>query len=617
MDPNIKTEQAVIASVLERGPVPTGANADRRAGQIIRDRMKTEAPHSVHQGFAETHIEPVSELEVDRKLDGVFALRTEINVAGTARTGNRSAAERGRFTRAQQDADLAFDFTKRGYTNLTALEQGTIRTMVKNNLNTWPEAKVYLDSLGTGVDTILDSLLSEPDVTHKLNELFSGLMRGETPAVLEAARKKMQTAQARFQEAHAKLGEANLRMTTIATALNEFQEYPIGTKHQQIIDIDAPKLEAEVEMMKHKLERSDQEIENIYKQIQAIKSKTPTADISSQEARIDLLKTEADTARKEITTRQAEINKRKQLIAEREDLKRRQTELTREIADLSGNEHAADVERFMAQAELNEAELNHAPIEQAMADKLNRIFIDALRAHLAPRLQDAEKARDAMLKEEIDKAKDEPTRKFLQALSMRWDKKKTTWAGRVSTELSNKKIEDDLGVLLNQGPDAIIRNIMGDTEFDKVKGNKEYMDDARAKVAERLLQYRISNNSLTEAEARKILSEDWGQSAIAKAMERNAAVRKTIEDLKASGEVRDANHLAKLLSEHKGKLTLGGLTLASLLMLLFSPVAAAAMGGSALAASVGLAVKGIGLTGIAGATAGGMAGVASHAAREA
>lgn len=291
--------------------------------------------------------------------------------------------------------------------------------------------------------------------------------------------------------------------------------------------------------------------------------------------------------------------------------------MTRTIADLSGKERTAENAAASAQADYNIAELNHAPIEQALTDRLDRVFIDAVRGHLNPRLEEAQKSRDAMLKEEINKAKDEPTRKFLQALSMRWDKRKTTWAGRVSTELSNKKIEDDLGVLLNQGSDAIIRNIMGDTEFDKIKGNKEYMDDARAKVAERLLQYRMSNNSLTEAEARKILSEDWGQSAIAKAMERNAAVRKTIDDLKASGEVRDANHLAKLLSEHKGKLTLGGLTLASLLMLLFSPVAAAAMGGSALAASVGLAVKGIGLTGIAGAAAGGMAGVASHAAREA
>ncbi len=628
--PAISSEQAIAAAVLEKGSVPAGTTGPRRAAEDIRARMQKDTPHSIHESFAQSAERPNRSI-VHKKIEDTILRSGALDPA--TGTNRRTPEERNRYDTAKNRADLAITYLDKGLGGLSPTEQAHLRNLVMTSLNGWPEARALLNGLSNPADRnrMLDNLLNDPRMAGKISELLSSTIHKEIPNEVSVARQKFDEADRQVIELQAQFQSIKRQYDRAAADLSQFRDLTTGApgaKQNTIDTINASPVEAEFESLRESMGRDDQEVERLHQLIDTMRKKDPKAVIDDEMNRIHFLKSKLENTRKEVVKRQDKVNDRNRLVAEREEAQKRFDTLEPQLSELNTRLNNSARQRAMVGAELNMATINRAHTEQAFVDSLGRIYVDAARAVLAPDIEKAERARENILESEKKQAGEGAEKRVFDSISNRWDRPRTTWNNRRTTELNRPQIEKDLATLVTQGPDAIVRQILmsGPTPLSgpdadaRINENGESIKAARREVVERLLMKRMSHNSLTEAEAEKIWTEEWGRDAITKAMQNNEAMRSEIEKLQAAGVVRGPDHLVRILRERRGILAAGGLGLASVLMLLFSPVAAGALGATtfaALAPSIGLAIKGIGYAGVAGVAAGGIAGTVDHAARSA
>lgn len=626
--PSISSEQAIAAAVLEKSSVPAGTTGPRRAAEDIRARMQTDNPHSIHESFAQAPERPNRSIIHKKIEDTIFRSGAIDTATGTVR---RTPQERNRYDTARSRADLAINYIEKGLNGLPTAEQAHLRNLVMTSISSWPEARALLNGITNPADRtrILNGLLEDPRMVGKVSELLTSVTQSEVADEVSAARQKFDEADRQYAELNAQFQSIKRQYNRAAADLSQFRDLTTGAPGALQIKIDtinASPVEAEFESLRESMSRDEQEVERLHQLIEAMRRKDPKAVIDDEMNRIRFIKGKLESTRKEVVKRQDKINERNRLVSEREEAQKRFDALEPQLADIDTKRNNAARQRALAGADLNTATINRAHTEQAFVDSLGRIYIDAAKAVLAPDIEKAEQARENILETEKKQASDAAERRIFDVIGNRWDRARTTWNGRRTVELNHPQIERDLARLVTQGPNAILREILtsGPTpltgpEADKrINENGESIKAARREVVEKLLMKRMSHNTLTEAEAEKIFTEDWGREAITNALNNNTKMREQIEQMQAAGVVRGADHLARILGEHKNALLLGGLTLASLLMFLFSPIAVGALGTTAFAAmapSVGLALEGASAVTAGGAAIGAGVGVVDHAAR--
>jgi hypothetical protein len=626
--PAISSEQAIAAAVLEKGTVPAGTTGPRRAAEDIRARMQTDNPHSIHESFAQAPERPNRSIVHKKIEDTIFRSGAIDTTTGTIR---RTPQERNRYDTARSRADLALNYIERGFSGLPTAEQAHLRNLVMTSINSWPEARALINGITNPADRtrILNGLLEDPRMVGKVSELLSSVTQSEVTDEVSAARHKFNEAERQVTELNAQFQSIKRQYDRAAADISQFRDLTTGapgTKQNTIDTINASPVEAEFESLRESMVRDDQEVERLHQLIDTMRRKDPKVAIDDEMNRIGFLKAKLNNTRKEVVKRQDKINERNRLVAEREEVQKRFDALEPQLVDLDTRRNNAARQRALAGADLNTATINRAHTEQAFVDSMGRIYIDAAKAVLAPDIEKAEQARENILETEKKQASDAAERRIFDVIGTRWDRARTTWNGRRTVELNHPQIERDLARLVTQGPNAILREILtsGPTpltgpEADKrINENGESIKAARREVVEKLLMKRMSHNTLTEAEAEKIFTEEWGREAITNALTNNTKMREQIEQMQAAGVVRGTDHLARILGEHKNALLLGGLTLASLLMFLFSPIAVGALGTTAFAAlapSVGLALEGASAVTAGGSVIGAGVGVVDRAAR--
>jgi hypothetical protein len=593
---------AVPAAVLEKGAAKAGAKPVEQAGAQIRAKMEGESPRSALESLREIKaIAPLEQKAIDQKLKD--SIGTEIKPDGSK---NLNTAEQARFDRAKENAKLAKDYLDKGYDQMSDVEKNRLRMPVMAVLNSWPEANAVLSCVTPAErEQIVADILRNPAYMAKMKGSFEGVLAIDIQDLVTAAKEKHD--QANDAEA-ANIKELTGNKTEIQdndTALEDYALKTGGVKGKKLdeldkITADVPKLNTEISGFETKRKDKKDDVRRLTDSIKAAQTADPTKDVTGLETQLATARTELHAIEAEINSRQKQIGRKTELETEKASLEQKKVELEAKRVELETKKIQLESERIKAGAELASIQLDRASSEQDFVDGLYDVFSDAAMEHIIAEGEKAETAQQALLAEAKKNAKDPAEVALLDQMQKRWDKDIKTLAGhgRKTTAPNKEQIEADLGTLVTAGPDAVISDMlaaggMNPPEIKAKLADAEFMTKYRAEIAKRIITKRITTNSLTENEAAKIAESDWGTAAIQNAINKKAEIIRVIEQLQSKGAVREGSDLLKIAKEHKGVLAGGTSLLMALLLLLFSPVAAGAVGATGAVIMTGKILGGI------------------------
>lgn len=582
-DPALATEQAVARAVLEKGTPPTGASADVQAGGRIRAQLEKNAPRSVIEAM-KTPAGPVDKRTVDRKLDSAFG--TEIDPATGKKNRPATSPEKARFDSATESGRLINKFLEGGYDNLTGPEKTTIETQVTRALGNWPEAQRLFNAMTTAEkQAFIEDMFNNPAMAGVVRGIFSETLKREVPDNVTEAKDKWDDAKARLSAIQNQETATFTEWTHIDSALDDFRVMGgiVGPKLLNLRNLQGlvPSMNMQKDAESEKLEQIEAAAKSAFAQLEALRKKDPKDSVNIDAANtvyLDLLK-KANDSKKNIAYWQAQIDQKTQLESELKDLQRQFAELNKRRAELSQQRDAAKREEISAHTDYSSASLDREADEIDFEQQLGNVFTQAALSEFRKRVENAERARDEVAKvegqDEVSRAK----RGFNEQFSRRWYRNRTGFRGRQSVEVSRPQVEADYVRLLRSGPDEIVRSMlisggMNATEADEQMRDEVFMKDARGRVGEKVIREYMKNRRMTNDEAEKLMETDWGTEAMNKALAKSEEVKGLIGKLQEQGLVRGPDEFMKKVRENKGKLILGGLTLAGLILLiLFNPAA--------------------------------------------
>lgn len=285
--------------------------------------------------------------------------------------------------------------------------------------------------------------------------------------------------------------------------------------------------------------------------------KTPATDIPTKKA--------------EIATKEKEINR---LKAEIESLEKAREQAIKRKAELEKLKPGLDGALAKAQGKLQEIDTKlrvydskRAELALQMSGDYERVIGDSVKELIDQQVEESQR----LFMEEIDRAREEVQEKYGRLLEdkMRQDfvltKGPNRWLLRFRgiLEFNKHSIDNAYQTLIRQGPDSYIKSQLEDVIKNDVKkelglfGKSKLHPEEEAivkreadkrleeaqktygvKVAKDILGYKINTGGISETEANMIMTTDWGQEAIDKALEKNQEKKALIDKLKNQGALR-------------------------------------------------------------------------------
>lgn len=610
--------RAVLEKPLAPGAPITPAHAE---AQAIRDKAAVKGPDAA-----------LGSLQELKNRTGAKDPKQAIDEAilSTGPGGYRQPAEQARYDKAFKIADQI----EKGYTALSATEQGEIETAVGNILNSSPDIAAFVDTLpippgltrADVVKQVVKNLLTRPEfATFLKRSLYTSTEQSKMPPeisrdVMEACQRAENVVQNKYQrkvDVVAELGRVDNKLAA---------DWGAGTPNGirlAALSTEKTTIDQRIEDANDEKSRASSEITNqraLRRQAVLLNNTQGVADADQEIANLGVTIATADgnlaVAQNELRqfNRTGKLTELNRLQQEKDELTTRKGNLQNRRDALDDEILAAEQDAALPKLALGQAMSQRAIQEAAFVAGVEGVFGQATIEYLTAELGKAEKARTD-LNEEAKAAvatnKDAEAKaigtKALNEINKNWDTDRTVtkWFGRKVVRETNKTlVTEDMNALLAGGPEDLVRKYLirmdrslgppaTSDRLDALMANKELVDQLQPQLLEAVLAKRLdgSMGKISEDDAKRIASSPWGQELIDKAIARNENIRKQIEDARAKGVV-SGDFLTWVAKQPGG-------SLAWLIALLFGSVVGVvgtAMLGGAIPA-IGLAASEAAVTG--------------------
>lgn len=453
----------------------------------------------------------------------------------------RTPEQQNRLNEANAAAELAFLVVDKGYNQLTTGQKLQIQERVlPAMMRLWPELNTAFGTMNRRERLkAMEDILQDPLFHRELQKLITEIQNEDTGTV---DRSEYEQKKEQYEKERQRLVALNREYAEALAKKVEFD--PGHTKARELASIPAVSaLDAAINLQNIQLRTLQNESDLLKEKIEIFKRAihdprtTPElvrirAEASDPIYGLDasrLRKAELDTRlipdkEQEIATlqqskaRRAELEKEREAVCDKErDLLHQRDELDREVARLQR-------EMLSSQAKLGLSELEKASKEQAFVRSLQNSFARAAEAVVRKRAQDAEDARDKLLK-------NIPIQARTLALRERYIDKN----GKLKKDVL---MADYKKLIRGNFDDVVVDMLMAQGGMRLAEAAKKMAtDDAFAQetrtlaATELLSRYIQGGNKMKPEELRRLMNSEVGIDVVSKALDANKEAQKTLDDL--------------------------------------------------------------------------------------
>lgn len=583
-------QEVVAPAVLEKKVAMGPLSPEQEAAQKIQKKLDTDGPRPALESMMHQN-EPVNRAQLQEARKKNFE-GMDINPA----TGDRvqSADQTNRENRQKTAEKRAADFLDVGFDKLgnpapgtTSPEQDYLVTVTEKKIREWPAANTWLDTLTPHEQAeAVKNLLRDPEFRKKMRHTFEAATNPQdllSNTAIDQAREAQIKAEQAEQRAKLAKDAKDKAYTHAKTQAASFE--PGGASYKDLAKLtkEYPQAVANKDKFEAQKEAVQREVAGLQTQYNAVIRTQNQAEITRISSQLELAREQERNILRDLALEEAKIAKKDQLEADKLKWPAEAVKLEGELQDATNALSDAQREKFRKQADYNTAKLNKETQEQAKVDAIENAFNEATRLYLAEEGQKAENARLALLAEAKKNAKDPAEAALLDQFAKRWDEDHTTLLGRETTKANKVMITEDMGTLVQQGPDTLIRVMllnggMSEADVDAKMQEDEFMKKARGQVAEQVLTKRIQTGKITRDEAAKISTTEWGKDAIKQAIANRSEVQNLLKGLEKDGVIKNGNVGEWLKDKSHGSILM-------MLLLIFGSI------GTAMLLPAGMALK--------------------------
>lgn len=524
------------------------ANREQALGQELRRLARQENPREGTEMLVQRGNQSLEDMMV--------AVDTNISVSDVVKNkGERKrdpgSTEETRFNAAQEHARLSYELLDKGYDRMSDADQRMARDRVKVAVQSvWPEAATAFSGLSADkVDRMMETFLRDPEFSKAMGEYFTKLQKERIPQVPSELQKKFVDAEDGFKDLDAKRRLVRKELEEAETIHEDFQKTTRGSEGGKLRSLGTlSDAQHEVTTLSADFERytvQKSNAERVLSQITALRSSGRPLSAEEQayvntEPRIRADIADANTHLATIEPDLKNVRQKAEEIGRLEAKKKQAlediTRLRREYSELTLKRKKAEDEKYIAQADLDQAQMDQVRAEQKFIDDLENLYARSAEDILQGRLEKAEDARLELIKQAGEEG-------FALKLRDRWN---ITEKGKV--KLDKDMIKSDFKDLLDVrgGPREVVVKLLMDqpqsmTEAqarEYIVQNPDKVKDMEKDVTVALMSKVIQKGSgvrLNEEHVRVIQESGWGDGVLLDALNRNTEKDAELQELHARG----------------------------------------------------------------------------------
>lgn len=206
--------------------------------------------------------------------------------------------------------------------------------------------------------------------------------------------------------------------------------------------------------------------------------------------------------------------------------------------------------------------------ENRVSSEIENIYANAGNAFLDEEITKRVETESRRLEEDIKTAKDADEKGIKEAIRDRWERTERRGRRRIVV-LRKDRLERDFGELIENGPDALIAEILGERFADRFAGvadadpakiaereridgqlkNEEFMSRMRSELTKNLVgRHIMAGGRVYKEDIRVLKNTDWGMQSIKTALSANEEWKKEVEEALGQG-ILEGNRLLMWLKK--------------------------------------------------------------------
>lgn len=511
-----------------------GSTARKRAAEAIRRQQITDNPRAITESLNPTPL----------TLESMqYAIQRNISADKSTGTLDRSPEQQDRVNRANAAAELAHTILEKGYANMTEGQKRQVRERVLPEMQRlWPALNTAFGTMTrTERQKAMDDILLDPQFSQQLRIIIEELQIREVTDGSEAKSAYEQAKEA-YEKKDLEKKDVERQHTAATDQKNAFTA--TGEKGRELSTLDSiSALESQLEAKKSEIASLESEQTRIVRQINNEtntlgKLRTGAPEVTDVNNRLTALNNHLANIENEIRTKKIEEqgiqrSKERREALEKEKSEAGSTERDKLVALETIEDELKKLKEKMliAQADKDLAALGRGANEEAFVKEFQRSFANAAEKVVRERIQQMEQAKDTV-------AKGTPTAALSQGLERRWV--------NIDGKLDKKTIKRDYERLVHDQLDEVVKDALqaqggmrsrADVEH-QLATDREFAKTAREQTAEKILaRYLQTGGKLTPDEARKLADSELGLELASQAFERNAELKKKLDELQEKQHV--------------------------------------------------------------------------------
>lgn len=567
------TAAEVIPKAIVRESIPATPAAGS-AEAVARSISK-----KVDEGAWKAGLEELKKERIKPSAIGEKAEQIGINRDPATGKKDRTPEEEDRFTKFQQNAELAKKFLDQGFDKLTPVEKTTLLGGVLTEARAQGALAAELNKMSPAQQrAFAERILRDPQYAAKVQESLTGLLDPDQKLSndIVGAQDKFDEKELEKQEKQEEIDDVDRRLTPINERIKAFERpaggVPPGAKAKEMDDLRAeiPRLRAALPTLQRNEKVAQSKVDDLTEEFRASQMRgwtgRPTSDIFTE---LGGAKTELRTAQEDHAKTAGEIQKLKDLEIEEQTLEEQKQSLDREKRERRVEFDKIDLEFKKRQRILEDAKSVRTSQEEDLVDGVANIYSEAARNLFDEQMR----AADTALQEELvalkAKTQDQNEQAMLNELQERWlGPEKTRRVGIIGARkevkyrpIDKTQVEADFSVLMGGGPKEVMKNMLRTqinpatganytpAEADALVSNKEYTDKMQPDVVKQLLARKLMTGPLQPEDVHGIVNADWGQGMITAAVEKNNEFKKAVEEALGTGALNSPNFFERFGNE--------------------------------------------------------------------
>lgn len=558
----VQTKEVVVRNVLGVESPSKDPNVQKRI-----EEFQAMEPRSMLESIQDARGRAASEQEGEKENKDLAERGNKVaqeSIGWNEKEGKRTLemGEQGRLKDVSELTKNINDYLTTDFDKLSSKQKESAKGEVEKMLRVIPEFDNFLKNLPEkGKSVALNNLLKNPELRAVVRGVYEGTLNTSEASndaikdrVVEA-NKELIKAKNESEKKHAEYLGKKVNLDDVSEQLKQFEDNAPadggkGTllKYMERLQADKPKNEAEIEKIKDEITDISKRATDLLMEQDSPWGQIFAFDNSKE---VDDLASKVGVLEEKKKKYEAKIDRIQQLKDKRNDISTKKVTLVGDVTTLLGQDNDAKTAEIEAQNALDAVKAEKAAEEQKFVNELKNTFRNSagefveIKAALV-----GEKNAEIVDEKE---ATDEFGKKFRKALNDRWSKDKIIKEGawpipgrktRESKVPDIDKINGDLGKLLKEGPDAVLKNILTENcglsavEADAKMQDKEFVDGEGKKIVDQLLSKKFQTGQITGAEAAYIANADWGQGAIQRAIEKNKEIQSAFKTLSEQGVLK-------------------------------------------------------------------------------